>query len=286
MPDDALGEYFEFLRLEGLSELTIRARRGALDRLARQLAAPLLEATPEDLLAWRKAMTVGPVSVRSYVSHVQQFYGWAARRGLLPASPAAGIPVPRIARRIPRPIGTDDLFAAVAQAPDRLRLWLVLAAWCGLRAKEIALLRRECIVLTASPPVLLVATGATKGVHERMIPLSRFAVAEIGAAGLPASGWCFLRRDGRPGPNRPAHVSALVNAFLRDCGIAATLHMLRHWFGTSTYHVDKDLRGVQELMGHASVQSTQGYADWDRTAAAATVEALPVPPLLRVVGDR
>ena len=163
MSDDALGEYFEFLRLEGLSELTVRGRRGALDRLARQLAMPLLEATADDLLKWRKGMTVGPVSVRSYVSHVQQFYAWAARRGLLAASPAAGIPVPRQARRLPRPIGTADLFAAVAQAPDRIRLWLVLAAWCGLRAKEIALLRRECILLTASAAGLLVATDATKG---------------------------------------------------------------------------------------------------------------------------
>jgi integrase len=285
LPADALGDYFDQLRMAGLSELTLKGRRGALDRLARQLPVPLLEASAGDLLAWRKAMTVGPVSVRSYVSHVQQFYAWAARMGLLPASPADEIPVPRIGRRLPRPIGTEDLFAAVAQAPDRIRLWLVLAAWCGLRAKEIALLRRECILLTSAPPVLLVATDATKGWRERTIPLSRFAVAEIGAAGLPAAGWCFLRRDGRPGPNRPAHVSALVNAFLRDCGISATLHMLRHWFGTSTYHVDKDLRGVQELMGHVSVQSTQGYADWDRTAAAATVEALPVPPRLRAVGD-
>ena len=286
MPDDALGEYFEFLRLQGLSELTVRARRGALDRLARQLAVPLLEASADDLLAWRKGMTVGPVSVRSYVSHVQQFYAWAARRGLLPASPAAGIPVPKIGRRLPRPIGTDDLFAAVAQAPDRIRLWLVLAAWCGLRAKEIALLRRECILLTSAPPMLLVATGATKGIHERMIPLSRFALAEIAAAGLPPSGWCFLRHDGRPGPNRPAHVSALANVFLRDCGIEATLHMLRHWFGTEAYATDHDLRMVQELLGHRSVQSTQGYADWNRSAAVSTVQKLPVPPLLRVVGGK
>ena len=283
----ALEDYFEHLRLEGLSELTLRGRRGALDRLSRQLPVPLLEASAGDLLDWRRAMTVGPVSVRSYVSHVQQFYAWAVRRGLLAASPAAGIPVPRVGRRIPRPIGTDDLFAAVAQAPDRIRLWLVLAAWCGLRAKEIALLRRECILLSAAPPVLLVATGATKGIHERMIPLCRFAIAEIAAARLPASGWCFLRCDGRAGPNRPAHVSALANAHLRDCDISATLHMLRHWFGTEAYASSgRDLRLVQELLGHASVQSTQGYADWDRPGAVAAVRALPVPPRLRVVGDR
>lgn len=279
----ALDDYCEYLRLEGKSELTIKGRRGALDRLARQLPMSLLEASAEDLMAWRRAMTVGPVSVRSYVSHVQQFYAWATQADRIPASPAAGIPVPKQARRLPRPIGTEDLFTALAQAPDRIRLWLVLAAWCGLRAKEIALLRRECILLTAPQPVVLIATDATKGVHERMIPLCRFAVTEIEAACLPVSGWCFLRRDGQRGPNRPAHVSALVAAFLHDCGIAATLHMLRHWFGTQTYGVDHDLRGTQELLGHASVQSTQIYADYDKSAAASTVEALPVPPRLRIV---
>lgn len=282
---DALADYLAWLRLEGKSELTIRGRRGALHRLARQLPVPVLAASAGDLLAWRKAMTVGPVSVRSYVSHVQQFYAWAAARDLIGASPAAGIPVPRQARRLPRPIGTSDLFAAVAQAPDRIRLWLVLAAWCGLRAKEIALLRRDCILLNAAPPVLLVAGDATKGTRERTVPLSRFTAGEITAARLPLSGWCFLRHDGRPGPNRPAHVSALAAAYLHDCGIAATLHQLRHWFGTQAYHVHKDLRTVQELMGHASIQSTQIYADWDRSAAAGTVEALPVPPRLRAVGE-
>jgi site-specific recombinase XerC len=77
-----------------------------------------------------------------------------------------------------------------------------------------------------------------------------------------------------------------VNAFLRDCGIAATLHQLRHWFGTETYATDRDLRLVQELLGHRSVQSTQGYADWNRSAAVSTVQKLPVPPRLRVVGGR
>ncbi|MGH3275889.1 MAG: tyrosine-type recombinase/integrase, partial [Streptosporangiaceae bacterium] len=214
-----------------------------------------------------------------------QFYAWAARTGLVGVNPVEDLPVPRRGRSLPRPIGEDDLMAALAAAPDRIRLWIVLAAWAGLRAKEVALLRRENILLSAAPaPLLLVAADATKGIRERAVPLAPFAVTEITAAGLPLAGWCFTRGDGGRGPNTPARVSQVAAAHFRACGIAATLHMCRHRFGTQAYAVRRDLREVQELLGHADVRSTQIYADWDRASAAATVAAIPVPPPLRVVG--
>jgi integrase len=284
-PDPAvLARHLDYLRMLGRSPAMIRGRRNAVVRLGAALPGPLLEASGEDLLAWRSALAVSDGTVRSYVSHARQFYGWAARAGYVPASPAGQLPVPRKARRLPRPIATADLFYAVSVAPPRIRPWLILAAWCGLRAKEIALLRRECVMLAAAQPVILIAGDATKGKHERTVPVSRFAAGELAAAQLPLTGWCFPRGDGRPGPNHPARVSGLAAAFLRSAGIPATLHQLRHWFGTSTYAVNKDLRAVQELMGHRTVESTQGYADWDRSAASAAVEALPAPPRLRVVG--
>ena len=52
---------------------------------------------------------------------------------------------------------------ALQLAPPRIRPWLVLAAWCGLRAKEIALLRAESVMTSARPPVLLVTAEATQG---------------------------------------------------------------------------------------------------------------------------
>jgi integrase len=278
-----LAEHLDYLRMEGRAATTINARRQAVGRLARALPCPILEAAYGDLLGWRSRLAVGPGTICCYVCHVHQFYCWALASGRVPVNPAAGLPVPRLGRRLPRPVAAAELFAALAAAPDRIRLWLVLAAWCGLRAKEIALLRAENILLTAAPPALLVAADATKGRHERLVPLSSFVTGEIEAAGLPRRGWCFLRRDGRPGPNTPTMVSQLASEHFRACGSQATLHMLRHWFGTSAYAVHKDLRVVQELMGHQHIGSTAGYADWSRAAAAETVEALPVPPRLRVV---
>jgi integrase/recombinase XerC len=175
--------------------------------------------------------------------------------------------------------------AAVAGAPLRIRPWLVLAGWCGLRACEIAGLRRENVLDTARPPVLLIAAGATKGNRERIVPVSGFVLGELQAAGLPRSGWVFPRADGHAGPNRPHNVSHLCNDYLHDRGYPETLHQLRHRFGTMMYRGTRDLRLVQDMIGHASPSTTAGYAMFDNEPAAAAAEALPFPARLRVIHD-
>jgi integrase len=207
------------------------------------------------------------------------------KEGLIAENPADALPVPRLARRVPRPVSEQDLMEALAAAPRRIRCWLVLAAWCGLRTKEVALLRVENILVTASPPVLIVAADATKGRTERVVPLSAFVLAELAAARLPASGYAFRRMDGRPGPNEPWRVSQLANKHLHECGVQSTLHALRHRFGTETYRASRDLRAVQELLGHASPSTTAAYAAYDRPLARAAVDALPVPERLRIVAS-
>ena len=82
---------------------------------------------------------------------------------------------------------------------------------------------------------------------------------ELAAARLPASGYLFRRHDGAPGPNAPGLVSQLAARALRDAGVSATLHQLRHRFGTRTYQASHDIRVVQELMGHQSPVTTAAY---------------------------
>jgi integrase len=294
----AVARHLDHLRQRGLAPSTIYQRRRALARLDAVLTVPLLDAGPAELAAWRAGLTTGAeATVSTYACHVREFYAWALAEGLIYINPAAGLP--RLRRLLPRPIAEKDLFAALAAAPRRVRPWLVLAGWAGLRAKEIALLRRQNILDTAAPPVLIVAADATtaKGSRERVVPLSGFVLGELHAYGLPAAGWVFRRGDNRPGPNEPRTISHLANAHLHACGIAATLHQLRHRFGTQAYRESgRDLRVVQELLGHASPSTTVGYAAYDgapditcrpciRADAAAAVEALPVPGRLRAVRD-
>ncbi len=304
--------HLEHLRLRGHAPASVYARKRALARLAAWLEVPsgstdnagnpgppagdhaarassgnngtLLSATPAGLADWRAGLTVGDDAVVAYVSHVKSFYGWAVKEGLIAVNPAAGLPVPRLGRRIPRPIAEDDLMDALAAAPRRIRLMIVLAGWCGLRARELALLRRECIMETVTPPVLIVEAAAAKGGRrERVVPLSQFLLDEIALAGLPSSGYAFRRMDGRPGPNAPWRISQLVNRHLHRHGIAATLHSGRHRYGSQVYQASRDLRLTQDLLGHASPATTAGYAAWNRAGAAAAVEAIPVPARLRKV---
>jgi integrase/recombinase XerC len=276
--------HLDHLRLLGLSERsTIYPRRRVLIRLAAALPVPLLDATPEMLLGWRAGLTAGGDTIRGYVTHVKGFYRWAAEAGHREDNPAAAIPVPKVTRRLPRPVGEDDLMRALAAAVPRIRIWLALAAWAGLRAKEIALLRRDSIRDTTSPPVLIIAHDATKGSRERVVPISPFLLGELHDAGLPLSGYAFRRLRG-PGPNRPSRISQACNQHLHDCGVPATLHQLRHRFLTEAYRATKDIRLVQELAGHASPQTTAGYIDVDQDGAVAAVWAIPVPgPRLRAV---
>jgi integrase/recombinase XerC len=275
--NDALERHLEWLLLKGLAASTVRRRRVVLGWVAASLDCTLLEASPGQLQAWRAALTVAPDAVSVYVSHVHQFYRWAVDQGLLRGSPAAALPAPRRGRRLPRPIGETELLAALAAAPPRVRPMLVLAGWAGLRAKEIALLRREYVLDTRVPAVLLIASDATKGYAERIVPMSAFVLGELRPV-LPARGWVFLRFDGRPGPNSPANVSHLANVHLHDCGIAETLHQLRHRFATGLYQASGgDLRLVQEVLGHSTPATTAGYAAYDPAAAAAAVEAIPAP---------
>lgn len=274
--------HLEWMRQRGLAASTIDKRRRVLARVAASTGQPACEASESELMGWRAHLSAGPDAVAADLSHVREFFRWLRAEGLRDDDPARRLVRPKLARRLPRPIPDDQLLAALQAAPPRIRPWLVLAGWAGLRAKEIALLRRECVIETGRPPGILVAADATKGRSERYVPMSDFVLEELQPV-LPAAGWVFRRMDGRYGPNTPGVVSKLANRHLRSCGVAAKFHQLRHRFGTAAHDVGHDLRVVQELMGHATIATTALYTKISSADAVATVQALPAPGRLRIV---
>lgn len=278
-------QYVTHLTLEGLSDRTIRDKQLCLARLAAALPVPLADATPAMLYAWRASLTAGPSAVVNYVSHVRCFYDWLIQSGRrADGNPAAGLPVPRIGQRLPRPIAEAALMDVLDAAPRRIRPWLVLAGWAGLRAQEIAWLRSESVRLDASPPGVLVTRETAKGLRERFVPLSDFAAGELAVRNLGRRGWAFTRRDGLPGPNTPSRVSELANDHLHACGLDDTLHSLRHRFLTQVQRLGRDLRVTQQLAGHRSPDQTALYTLVAGGDSLAVVQSLPVPRRLRAAG--
>ena len=128
-------------------------------------------------------------------------------------------------------------------------------------------------------PVRCLSSDATKVLAGRVVPLCTFAREAVTAAGLPAPGWAFRRRDGQGGPNTPQRVSHLCNRHLHGCGSTATLHKLRHRFATEFYEASgHNLLALRDALGHLSIQSTTVYTLTGTAAASEAAEKIPAPP--------
>lgn len=278
-----LDRHLAWCRARNLSPATIYMRRRVL--LAVAAFAGLHALVPGSglsrlsatvLLAWQSQMAemITPGALANYTSHLRSFYGWCQAEGIRADNPAERLASPKLPRRLPRPIGTADLMLAMQTAPARVRPWLACAAWGGMRCIEIALLRRENVFDGLAQPFIRIAADATKGSNERDIPMNGVLRAEL-APVLPRRGWVFPRHDGQAGPNKPNMVSKLGGEHLASLGLPDTMHSLRHWFGTNAYEGTHDLRAVQELMGHRSSRSTDGYTRISGSALIAAVNSLP-----------
>jgi integrase/recombinase XerC len=136
---------------------------------------------------------------------------------------------------------------------------LLLAAFCGARVGEVARLQRHDIRDDADPPIV-VFHG--KGQRMRAVRMPSGLGQQLRAAGLPVRGNVVLSpTTGLPySPNRLGQV---VNGFMHDHGVASSIHSARHWYGTNIYRITRDIRLVQEMMGHSSPATTAIYAAFD-----------------------
>jgi len=271
--------HVRWMRLRGLSEATVQHRQKVLRLLINHAGRPLLDLAAADLDAWQT--TIGVLSIQSqatYKMHVRMYYAWAVGEAhLLDDDPAAVLVMPKVPRHLPRPITERDLQRALADAPPLIRVWLELAAFAGLRAGEIARLERADVLDMADPPALILHG---KGGRMRAVPLAPRPLRSLTELGMPDRGRLFIQSNGRPVSAK--RVSDLSNDYLHRLGIAETIHKLRHRFATQALAAGLNLRQVQELLGHESIESTAIYTWINPSAAAPTVAAID-RPLLRPV---
>lgn len=283
----ALYDHCVWLRLRGLSPDTIKQRQYVIRRLGRALGHDPVGATVAELDLWQRNRTLTAAGMSCELAHISSFYRWCVDEGLMSVNPAARLPRPKRPKRVPRPIADEKLERAVKFAPSDIRLMLVLAAYCGMRAGELARLQRGDLLETNAKPVVIV-NG--KGGRQRAVPLSSKVVRELHRYRPPSRGALFPRHDGKAGGITPSRLSQMVNRYLHGLGIPDTLHSARHWAGTHIYEHSKDLRLTQEILGHNDPATTAGYVQFSHARAFEAMEQVgddlddTVP--LRVIGDR
>lgn len=266
--DPVIRKHCDYIRRQGRRDRTVIDRRGLLTRLHLYLGKPLAEATPDDLDRWQLSLRVSLSSVATYATHARAFYAWAEEMGLVGESPARNLPVPRLPKRLPRPIPERELKVAIRCAPEPERTWLLLSSYAGLRAGEITRIRREDIS-QEDGTTLLHVDG--KGGRPRVVPLAT-PVARALLSHAVGQGIVFRTPTGAPW--RSGHVSTRMTRYFQSLGMNFTLHAGRHRFGTAMYAQSQDVREVQELLGHQSLSTTSLYIAGRATKARKSVERL------------
>jgi integrase len=157
--------------------------------------------------------------------------------------------LPRVRQKhtLATPVSEGDLFRAITDAPEPVRLMLVLGAMAGLRSAEIAVVTWENI--DRGNGVLWVRDG--KGGKDRSVPLSAGLLAELGN---PGEGLIVGREMSAKA------VSLVIGRHLRSRGIDLSAHKLRARYATRFLAATGDLVATAAAMGHADVSTTARYA--------------------------
>jgi integrase/recombinase XerC len=206
------------------------------------------------------------------LSTIRSFFYYLERKGLVQSNPAADISSPKQGRYIPTHLPVDEMFRLL-EGPDRakplgLRDLAILEVLysCGIRVSELSGLNLSSIEMEQR---LVKVVG--KGNKERIVPIGRKALGAIEGyieATLP-----LRSKDQRELQDAPLFINfrggrlttrsigRIVKKYASQCGLVTeiTPHSLRHTFATHLLDGGADLRSVQELLGHASLSTTQKY---------------------------
>jgi len=266
-------EYRNALLAAGRSHGTVKQRLTHMDQLQRH-HPDLLAVTRTDLerfLANRRTSHAAETR-KSMRSSYRTFYAWALATGRIKSDPAHGLPPIRVPRKIPRMAADAEVQLGLVTATLDESAMILLGRLAGLRLSEIATLHtkhREHDVLRV--------TG--KGEKQRMVPINddlMHVLLELEEE--RAGGYYFPGRYG--GHMHPASVNKIITRRL-----GTNPHSLRHAAATSAYRGTRDLRAVQDFLGHSSLATTERYlhVGLDAVRSAAEATALPRRGHLRLV---
>lgn len=252
-------------RARGHSPATIRTRREWLNVIANEAGdrAPAT-ITTNDLLQIMGARNIAtPATLHGIRDAARSFTQWTQLAGIRIDDPGGLLPPVRLPRRRPRPCPDHVIRQALTDAPPRIALAIRLAAEAGTR-------RAEAAALNASQVNAETLRIIGKGGHARDVPVSAELAAAIELAADPRTGHVFPSRKGGDTivPNTLGHqVSTALGGIW-------TMHTLRHRYATALLAAGADIITVRDLLGHASVATTQTYAAAPGPAARQAAHAI------------
>ena len=279
--------WLEHLRVERrASPRTLQAYADALARLRRLAAADavaLTAAQPHHVRAWLAQLHrqgLGPRSLALQLSAWRGLYRWWGRAGAVAANPVDGVRAPKAGRPLPKALSVDHAMALADQVPAASHPALVardhcvveLLYGCGLRVGELVSLDVGPSATAAGWIDTAEATAHVrgKGGKPRSVPLGRAALQALQAwlahrALLATPGETALIVSQRGARLSASQVRSRLKALALQAGLPTHVHphMLRHSFASHLLQSSGDLRAVQELLGHASIATTQVYTRLD-----------------------
>ena len=260
-----------------------------------RIGLPALKSVaPGDIRAFltlRRGEGLGARGIQRALAALRSFYRYLEREGLAEGAALRAIRSPKLPRTLPRPLSEGDAFRAINEAGEDEEPWiaardtalLTLLYGTGLRISEALSLRR------GDGPLGDAITILGKGAKERsvpVLPVVRDALANYVAI-CPfdpgKAGPLFLSRRGNIMSARDAQ--GLMQRLRGRLGLAtsATPHALRHSFATHLLQNGGDLRSVQELLGHASLSTTQKYTEVEGAHVLAVYQAAHPRALVRAL---
>ena len=274
---EALRGFERCLRAErNLSPHTRRAYLSDVSQFAAHAGAqrPPAEWTSVDVRGFLAGLhgSRGPATLGRKLASLRAFFGFLVREGVCALDPTDGIPAPRLPKRLPRPLPVDEcmgLIDAVEHGPGAIslrdRALLELLYGAGLRVSELAGLDVRDVDLHRGD-----VRVSGKGGKQRVVPLPAAARAALvawidsrRAPGLLAQPLFTALRRGATAPRRLGvrDVRRIVASRARRGGVASHVHphRLRHSYATHLLDMGADLREIQELLGHASLATTEKY---------------------------
>jgi len=226
------------------------------------------------------AAGLGPRSVQRRLSALRTFFNFLVRERVRENNPAVDIQAPKAARRLPHTLDTDQMGRLLAIEPKtpldvRDLAIMELLYSSGLRLAELIGLDQRDLDL-GDRTVRVIG----KGTKTRIVPVGSVAIkalrrwlSERNALAKPDETAVFIGRNGRRIGARNLQLRIAQHARRQGLQLGVHPHLFRHSFATHLLESSRDLRGVQELLGHASISTTQIYTHLDFQHLARTYES-------------